>query len=338
MASSNPDNNKNKFIRSSGSSIFLKLFSYRAIALLIIIIFLAVIFSIVLPNFFTLSNLKYTLLALSDKGIVVIGTTLLLIAGLIDLSVGSVFAFSGTLVALLIVNNFPVPISILIGLISGIFIGFLNGIIVEKLKVNFLITTLGTLGIFRGFTILLSQQPIANLPKSFTQIGQKVILSFQSPVWIMAILLIIFGIFLSRHRFFRQYYYIGGSEKAAILSGIKVPSLKILAFMIGGFFVAVAGIVYVGRAGAATSTMGTGLELKVIAAAVIGGCSLNGGEGTIFGSFLGVVFMELILDILVFAKVSTYWHEIVTGAILILAVAFDQWVKIKRETMRSKLV
>ena len=322
---------------SRKDSIFLKLFSYRALALLIILLFLITLFSIILPNFFSLSNLKYTLLALSDKGIIVIGMTLALATGLIDLSVGSVFAFSGVLAALLISKDFPVSIAVIAGLFAGIAIGFLNGIVVEKLKVNFLITTLGTMGIFRGFTTLLSQQPIAFLPQSFTQIGQKIIF-FQSPVWIMFILLVVFGILMARHRYFRQNYYIGGNERAATLSGIRVPTIKIVTFIIVGLFSAIAGIVYVARAGAATSTMGIGLELKVIAAAVIGGCSLDGGEGSIFGSFLGVIFMELILDILVFAKVSTYWHEIVTGIILILAVAFDQWIKRRREGMSSRMV
>jgi ribose transport system permease protein len=308
-------------------TFLLKVFSQRSLALLIIIIFLIIIFSLLLPNFFSLSNLKYTLLALSDKGICAIGTTLLLVSGSVDLSVGSIFAFAGALTALLMVNGVPVWISVIIGILAGSFIGLVNGLIVQKLKVNFLIATLGTLGIVRGFAILIAQQPIAFLPKEFNKIGQMVIFGFQSPVWIMFVILIVVGLLLAKHRYFRQYYYIGGNEKAAIFSGIRVPSLRIISFVIAGLIAGISGIVYTARAGAATATMGMGMELKVIAGAVIGGCSLSGGEGSIFGTFLGVILMELILDILVFAKVTTYWHDIVTGIILILAVAFDQWIR-----------
>ena len=317
------------------SSFFLTLFSYRAIALIIIILFLITICSFLLPNFFTFANLKVSLLALTDKGIIVIGTTLLLVGGLIDLSVGSIFGFAAMLTALLIKANFPVSVAITIGLLSGISIGFLNGIIIEKLKVNFLITTLATLGIFRGLIFLLSQQSVTALPSNFTQIGKINFLNIQLPVWYMIILLIICGIFLARHRFFRQYYYIGGNRRSAVLSGIRVSRLNILAFMISGFLAALAGILLVARAASATSFMGQGLELKVIAGAVIGGSSLSGGEGSIFGSFLGVVFMELLLTILVFAKVVTYWHQIAIGVVLIMAVAFDQWIKVKREELQT---
>ena len=318
------------------SSFFLTLFSYRAIALIIIILFLITICSFLLPNFFTFANLKVSLLALTDKGIIVIGTTLLLVGGLIDLSVGSIFGFAAMLTALLIKANFPVSVAITIGLLSGISIGFLNGIIIEKLKVNFLITTLATLGIFRGLIFLLSQQSVTALPSNFTQIGKINFLNIQLPVWYMIILLIICGIFIARHRFFRQYYYIGINRKTALLSGIRVSTLSILAFMICGFLAGLSGIIYTARSGAATSTMGLGLNLKVIAGAVLGGCSLGGGEGSIFGSFLGILLMELIIIVLVFAKVVTYWHDIVTGMVLIIAVVFDQWVKAKREELQSK--
>lgn len=304
-----------------------KIYTQRSLSLILLIFLIILVFSFLLNNFFTFGNLSITLLALSSKVIIGIGITFILVSGLVDLSIGSTFGLCGAITAFLIIRNIPIFFAVIIGLCTGAFIGLLNGLIVEKLHVNSIIATLAMLGIVRGVVVFIAEQPIAFLPQQFTVIGQKVILGLQSPIWIMLILMVIFSPLLTKHRFFRQFYFIGGNPKAALLSGIRVSRLRIINFIIVGIFAGAAGIVYTARVGSATAVSGSGLELKVIAAAIIGGCSLSGGEGTILGTFLGVVLMELILDVLVFAKVSTYWQDIITGLVLIFAVSIDYFIK-----------
>jgi len=304
-----------------------KIYTQRSLSLILLIFLIILVFSFLLNNFFTFGNLSITLLALSSKVIIGIGITFILVSGLVDLSIGSTFGLCGAITAFLIIRNIPIFFAVIIGLCTGAFIGLLNGLIVEKLHVNSIIATLAMLGIVRGVVVFIAEQPIAFLPQQFTVIGQKVILGLQSPIWIMLILMVIFSPLLTKHRFFRQFYFIGSNPKAALLSGIRVSRLRIINFIIVGIFAGAAGIVYTARVGSATAVSGSGLELKVIAAAIIGGCSLSGGEGTILGTFLGVVLMELILDVLVFAKVSTYWQDIITGLVLIFAVSIDYFIK-----------
>ena len=304
-----------------------KIYTQRSLSLILLILLIILVFSFLLNNFFTFGNLSITLLALSSKVIIGIGITFILVSGLVDLSIGSTFGLCGAITAFLIIRNIPIFFAVIIGLCTGAFIGLLNGLIVEKLHVNSIIATLAMLGIVRGVVVFIAEQPIAFLPQQFTVIGQKVILGLQSPIWIMLILMVIFSPLLKKHRFFRQFYFICSNPKAALLSGIRVSRLRIINFIIVGIFAGAAGIVYTARVGSATAVSGSGLELKVIAAAIIGGCSLSGGEGTILGTFLGVVLMELILDVLVFAKVSTYWQDIITGLVLIFAVSIDYFIK-----------
>ena len=304
-----------------------KIYTQRSLSLILLIFLIILVFSFLLNNFFTFGNLSITLLALSSKVIIGIGITFILVSGLVDLSIGSTFGLCGAITAFLIIRNIPIFFAVIIGLCTGAFIGLLNGLIVEKLHVNSIIATLAMLGIVRGVVVFIAEQPIAFLPQQFTVIGQKVILGLQSPIWIMLILMVIFSPLLTKHRFFRQFYFIGSNPKTALLSGIRVSRLRIINFIIVGIFAGAAGIVYTARVGSATAVSGSGLELKVIAAAIIGGCSLSGGEGTILGTFLGVVLMELILDVLVFAKVSTYWQDIITGLVLIFAVSIDYFIK-----------
>lgn len=317
----------NKPVTQRGSNILRRVYAQRSLAIVILILSMILVFSLTLHNFFSFANLSITLLALSTKMIVAIGMTFLLVSGLADLSVGSVYGFCGSVTAFLIVQNVPIYIAVLVGVVAAAGVGLVNGLIVEKLHVNFIIGTLATLGIVRGLVIFIAEQPIAFLPAEFTVVGQTKLLGIQSPVWIMVVLMVVCSPLLAKHRFFRQFYYIGSNERAALVSGIRVARLRIVNFIIASTFAGLAGIVYTARAGSATAVSGSGLELKVIAAAIVGGCSLSGGEGSILGTFLGVFLMELILDILVFSRLSTYWQDIVTGIVLILAVSVDYFLK-----------
>jgi ribose transport system permease protein len=256
---------------------------------------------------------------------------MLMVSGVFDLSVGSMLSMIGVVTAWLMkVHGWPVPLAIAAGLCVAALGGFINGFVVAKVKVNALITTLGTMGIYQGIAILIAGPSITFLPKSFGEIGQAEWLGLQTPIWIMAGLGVIAHYLLTHTRFFRQYYYIGSNIKAATLSGINVERMQILGFTVMGVIAGIAGIALAARFETAVSNAGVGAELRAITAVILGGASLTGGKGTIWGALLGVVFIALIRNVLIIANVSPQWQDIITGVILVLAVATDSFMTRKR--------
>ena len=187
-----------------------------------------------------------------------------------------------------------------------------------------MIQTLAMMGIVRGAALMLSGSAIQNLPYWFNAIGQSKLLGIQMPIWYMLITVIIFTFLLNKTILFRQYYYIGGNEKAAFLSGIRVQRMKMLGFVLSAGLAGAAGILLSSRLGAALPTMGRGLELRVITAVILGGASLSGGFGKIPGALLGALFMGVIANIMVISRVSGYWQEIILGIILITTLWLDK--------------
>lgn len=297
----------------------------RESALAVLIILMIIACSLLFPRtFFSTANFSAILRNLALDGIMVIGMTLLLVAGVFDLSIGSIFSMVGVLTGWMMTSaGFPVPIAIVGGLVIGAVAGLINGLLVGRFKVNALITTLGTMGIFRGVAILVGGPGISNLPVPFSSIGQSKFLGLQFGVWLMIAVAIIFYVLMSRTRFFRKYYYIGGNERASFLSGINVPRMQIWAFMISGLLAGLSGMVFASRVGTAVSIAGDGAELRIITAAVLGGASLTGGKGTVIGGIIGVIFIALINNILIIAQVDSYWQSIVIGTVLVLAVGSD---------------
>lgn len=280
------------------------------------------------PYFLTIPNLLAVMLGLSLEAIIVVAMAHLMVSGGFDMSVGSVVAFTGAVTAMMLRSGFPVPIAVLIGLAIGGSIGLFNGFIVAKVGINPFVTTLSSLSLFRGLTLIVTRgQNIVGLPKSFKLIGQAKVAGVQTPIIIAAVLLIIGDILLRRSRFFRQSYYIGGNEHAARLSGIPVDRMKILGYALTGVFAAISGIVMTARLGAASVTAGTGMELRVITAVIIGGASLKGGEGSILGAFLGTLLMALITNALTLLGVDVYWQTFVIGGTLLTAVLIDNITK-----------
>jgi ribose transport system permease protein len=213
----------------------------------------------------------------------------------------------------------------LAGICTGTIVGILNGLIVTRLRINALITTLAMSGILRGVTQMVSPSGIENLPQNFKPFGQTVILGLQSPFWVMVIIILLGWFLLSRVRFFRQFYYVGGNPKAATLSGIKVPKLMVVGFAIMGTMAGLAGTLLASRLSSAIVLAGNGVELRAITAAIMGGASLAGGVGTVPGIFLGVLFMALIQNILIITKVPVYWQSVVVGIVLLAAIGIDQF-------------
>ena len=303
-------------------------FQDRVFSLAAAIILLCVIMTIVYPSqFATAQNFSQLLLNLSIDTIVAVGMMILMISGMFDLSVGSVVAFSGGMAGyLMYYHHVNFLFAIAAGLSLSLVIGFLNGWLIAKVGINPMIQTLAMMGIVRGFALMLSGAGIQNFPYGFIYIGQSKLLGLQAPVWYMIAIVLIFQFLVSRTAFFRRYYFIGGNERAAKLSGIRVERMKVWAFVISAGLAGVAGILLSSRLGAALSTSGRGLELRVITAVILGGASLAGGYGKIWGAFLGALFMALINNMLIISRVSGYWQEIILGLILIVAVGLDQWL------------
>ena len=277
------------------------------------------------PVFLRGPSIVGVLLSLTDVSIIAIGMTILLVSGTFDLSVGSTFALTGTVTAIWLKSGMPVPMAIGLGLAIGVLIGLINGLIITELGINAFIATLGMMQLVRGLMMVVSNgRSIYDLPASFEALGQgQLIPGVQNPIVISILLIVACDFLLRRSRFFRQSYYIGGNEAAAILSGINVKRIKVFNFALVGFLAALAGIISTARFGSASTIAGKGLELKVISAAIIGGASLKGGAGTILGSLLGAVLMSIILNSITLLGIGMNYVELVIGAALLLAVMAD---------------
>lgn len=310
-------------------AIVRKNFQDRVFTLSAGILLLCVVLSLVFPSQFpTVENFSQVLLNLSIDTIVAVGMMVLMISGMFDLSVGSVVAFSGGMAGyLMYYHDVHFLVAIAAGIGGSVFIGWINGILITRAGINPMIQTLAMLGIVRGLALMLSGAGIQNFPYGYIYIGQSKLLGLQAPVWYMAAIVALFAFLVSRTVFFRRYYFIGGNERAARLSGIPVNQMKVWAFVLSATLAGIAGILLSSRLGAALSTSGRGLELRVITAVILGGASLSGGHGKIAGAFLGALFMALINNMLIIARVSGYWQEIILGMILIGAVGIDQWLQ-----------
>lgn len=296
----------------------------REFMIFLIVAILFIVMSFASPYFLNTANILAVLLGLSMEAIIAVAMVHLMVSGGFDMSVGSVLAFTGAITAMMLKSGVPVGLAVIIGMATGALIGFFNGCIVAKIGINPFVTTLSSLSLFRGLTLIVTRgQNITGLPKTFKAIGQAKFFGVQAPIIIAAILIILGDIFLRKSRFFRQSYYIGGNEKSARLSGIPVERMQILAYVLTGLFAAISGIVMTARLGAASVTAGTGLELRVITAVIIGGASLQGGEGSVLGAFLGTFLMALISNALTLLGVDVYWQTFVIGATLLTAVLID---------------
>jgi len=307
----------------------------REFMLLMIVVVIFIIMSFASPIFLNTDNLLAVMLSLSLEGIIAVSMTMLLVSGGFDLSVGSVMALTAAVAAFLCKDaGMPVPIGMLLGILTGAAVGLFNGFIVTKIGINPFITTLSGLNLFRGLTyILMSGRNISGIPESYRILGQNYFLGIQHPIWYAIAIFILGGILLKKSRFFRQNYYIGGNEKSAMLSGIKVNRIKLFNYFLTGLSAGFAGVVMSSRMAAATTTIGSGVELRVITSVIVGGASLAGGEGTILGTFLGCMLMALVTNVINLTGVDVYWQTFVSGAILLVAVIIDRTGKQRSEKL-----
>lgn len=308
----------------------------RTYTLLLFIIVTFIIASIVFASQFpTFQNLRQILLNSSVETIVAVGMMILLISGAFDLSVGSVAAMAGALTAwLMMIAEINFVFAIVTGLSAALLVGLFNGYFIAYIGINPLIQTLATMGMIRGVALMIAGAGIQNLPYEFIYIGQSKLLSIQSPVWWMIIIVVLFHYLTTYTVFFRRYYYIGGNEIAAELSGINVRRVRLFGFILSAGLAGVAGILLTSRLGAAISSIGSGMELRVITAVILGGASLKGGQGKITGALLGTLLIGMISNIMILSRVSGYWQEIIIGIILIGAIWMDLAMQKKGELGR----
>lgn len=292
------------------------------IGLLIIIVLLAILSS----AFLSVLNILNVLRQASINGFQAFGLTLVIISGGIDLSVGSVVAFSGMVTALLILAGVTPILAVLAGLASGTAIGVVNGLLIAKGKLQPFIATLGSMLVFRGMTLYISNGvPASKLGEGLIGfIGRGFILGIPTPVYLLLVVFLVIAFVLRNTVFGKRIYAIGGNKRAALLSGIDVDRNLIYIYAISGFLAAVAGIVLMSRVDSAVPTAGISFELSAIAAAVIGGVSLAGGKGNATGTLIGILIIAIIINGLNLLGTSSYLQQVITGLIIVAAVIADR--------------
>jgi len=279
--------------------------------------------------FLSPSNIKALLVGMSSEALLVTGMTIVIVGGGFDISVGSVLALAGLVTVQTLKLGLPLPVGILCGLLTGAACGLITGLFIARLGMSPLIATLGMMMAARGLvTVHVHTYGAASsedLPASFLNLGQAKVLEMQG-FWIVVIALavvLIGDILLRNLRWLRQVYYIGGNERAAALSGINVPRVRSVTYVLCGVTAALAGVLNSARFGTATYEAGMGVELQVIAECVIGGASLVGGQGTILGAFLGVVLVNCIKTGLTQVGIPPDWQYVIVGVGLIFFVTLD---------------
>lgn len=306
--------------------------------ILILLVFVTIA-TIVNPTFLNAKNVINILRASGFTMISVVGMSMVLVTGGLDLSIGSTYALSALMSALAITDwGLPVPVGILVGLLVGAACGSINGLLIVKTNIPPMIVTLGMQYALRGMVSVLTKGvPIYPLPESFVNLEPHRILGIPVIVIIAIAIAVIGHICLSHTYFGRTVYALGGNQDAARISGINIKRTKMLVYVIMGVLVAFAGIMTASRLGSAEPSTGTGLEMKVICGAIIGGISISGGMGTMMGAALGAVFMEALTNSLTVMKISVYWQNVVFGIVMILSVLLDQYkrILIQRQSIKN---
>ena len=296
----------------------------RRYGILIGLIGLITAFSVLSERFFTISNMLIVMRQTSIVAFLAVGMSFVILGAGIDLSVGSVLAFSGA-VGAGVMQNGGIFFGILAGLALGTALGAFNGIVITKLKIPAFIATLAMMAIARGGTLVYTDgRPITGLPSSFAFLGRGYIGNVPFPIILMLIIFILAYIVLKLTRFGRYVYATGGNINAARASGIKVDNVIISTFAISGFLSGLTGMVLASRLNSAQPTAGMGYELDAIAAVVLGGTNLFGGEGELWGTLVGAFIMGILNNGLNMLNVSSFYQQVVKGIVILIAVTVAQ--------------
>ena len=289
---------------------------------------LIVVLWILTPHFLTVSNLLNVAQQATIIAIIAVGMTFVIITGGIDLSVGSVLAFAGVVMASALQSGVPLPVALPIGLGVGLLSGVINGLLITVGRLPPFIATLGMMSVARGAALMFTEgRPISGFSEGFRSIATGEILRIPAPVVIMIVVYLIAHFVLKRTKLGRYTYAIGGNEEAALLSGINVRLNKTMVYGIAGLLSGLAAILLTARLNSAQPIAGMNYELDAIAATVIGGTSLLGGEGTISGTLIGALIMAVLRNGLNLLSVSSFFQQVVIGSVIIFAVLIDMALK-----------
>lgn len=301
---------------------------YNKYGTIIILFFLVLIVTIVSPNFLALNNILNILQQVSVIGFIALGMTFVILTGGIDLSVGSILALSGMVLGLMILSGVPELLAILIVLVLGGILGFTNGLFISKIRLEPFIVTLATMTMYRGLTLVISDgvpaMGITSNAPVLDFLSQGNLLGIPVPTLLFLIVFLILMILLQKTIFGRGVYAIGGNEEVARLSSVPTGKVKTGVYVISGIMSAFAGVILTSRLSSSQPTAGTGFELDAIAAVVIGGTSLAGGRGRIFGTLIGVLIIGVINNGLNIMGVSAFYQQFIKGLIILIAVILDR--------------
>lgn len=302
------------------------------LVLIVAIVIVFVLFTSLNKNFLSLQNMINLLVGASLVGMVAVGHTYLIIAGQNDLSPGSLAAFSGVMVALLLSWNVPLVIAIVVTLCGGVVVGLFNAWMVNKIKLEAFIATLVTQAIVRGFAyIICDGKPVAVSNSTFILMGKLRILNVPLAVWLMILSFVIFGFILAKTKFGRSIYAIGGSTEAARLAGLNPQKIITISFVLIGVLTSLGGIVFASRMNAGQPAANVNLEFDAITAVILGGVSFLGGVGSMGGTVLGVILIQAFNTGLIMVNVPSFWQYVARGALLLFALTTDYIRKENRE-------
>ncbi len=300
----------------------------RELVLLAILVALVIALSLMSPVFLTISNFLNTSRFFVEIGLVALGMTLIIITGGIDLSVGAGLGLVSVALGFTFKAGLPLPLALFLGVGVGLAGGYFNSLFITKLDLHPLVVTLGTLALYRGLALGLSRaDAVSNFPGWFAYFGQFYLGAVPGQLIVFIVAVAIVWVLLARTRYGRYVYAIGNNEQAAHFSGVPVARVKTALYVGTGLLVALAAIIYTSRVSTARADSGTGLELDVISAVVLGGASIYGGSGTIAGTVLGVVIIATLRNGLTLAAVATTYQVLILGLLLIVAVFLNEFFR-----------
>jgi ribose transport system permease protein len=289
----------------------------------LVVLFVAL--AIASPHFLTETNLSSVVRQTAVINTMSLGMTLIIIAGGIDLSVGAMLAMCGVLGTMALENGMPVPVGILVGLLTGLFWGSVNGFLTTRLRIAPFIVTLGTLGIIRGLTLIVTNGlPVTRVPRSFAFLGEGNLLGVPFVLWVVVVCALATHVILEHTRLGRYAFAIGSNPDAAVYAGVPVAFDTTVIYALGGLLTGLAGMIEASRLMTGQPSAGNGYELQAIAAVVIGGGSLHGGEGSVVGTLIGALIMGLLSNGSDLLGISPYLQQAIIGGVIILAVTVDE--------------
>lgn len=304
-------------------------FALRAYAPLMILIGLVILFTIISPNFMTSYNLLILIRQVSFVAISAVGLMFVMIGGGIDLSIGSQIVLTNIVLSIMMVDwQIPLGIAIPLTLVLGTILGIINGVLSIQLKIHPLIITLGTASIYKGVGYIIAQsRNIMGFPDTFRFFGQGYIGPIPVPILVMIIVALIGNFVLVRTYFGRYTFALGGNEEAARLAGVNTNRMKVILFAVCGFISTITSVLLLSRVFAGQTSTGAGIEFDCLTAALLGGVSFKGGEGTIFGLITGVLIIGVLNNAMQLASFPDFSQNVVKGAVLLAAVGFDVYQK-----------